>query len=206
MSTTLNGTVNGTYDNYTAELVSPDRARKILSENPSEFKDMRLAMILTTSIREGTWKRDRHVVVYNPDGSIRLGREVLMAIDRAGIPATVFFDTSYDDEDEEDEAQSPARTGPKSGADWAILDDRGVFMELDKSILSVDPSYQRSTAIHIAKTIKRRFCWAAFGVLMVARRPDGSFFVYDGGHRLLAANMIDEINTVPCMVYDMADN
>ena len=71
MSTTLNGTVNGTYDNYTAELVSPDRARKILSENPSEFKDMRLAMILTTSIREGTWKRDRHVVVYNPDGSIR---------------------------------------------------------------------------------------------------------------------------------------
>ncbi|MDR3582618.1 MAG: hypothetical protein P4L67_05065 [Candidatus Pacebacteria bacterium] len=156
-------------------------------------------MALTEDIRNGLWRNSRHVVQFYPDGTLKSGREILMAVDRAAVPCTVYFETSY--QDDVDDGFGFA----VPGGDCAILDETGEFMMLDKSSLFIDVSYQRETAIHFAKSIKRKFRWSSFGTLLVARRPDGSFFVYDGGHRLLAANMIDAIEFVPCMVYEMQD-
>lgn len=186
----------------TLELLTPERARQYLASAPNGHKDMRLVMNLTDDIRSARWKNERHVVRFNEDGTLRSGREILMAVDRAGVPSSVYFETAYEDEEDEDVSVIEVSASREAGA---IVDDPGEFMKIDKSMLSVDPSYQRPTAVYAAKRIARKFSWAAFGVLLVARRPDGTLFVYDGGHRLLAANMIDDINQLPCMVYDMAE-
>ncbi|WP_421878396.1 DUF6551 family protein [Pacificispira sp.] len=77
---------------------------------------------------------------------------------------------------------------------------------IDKSVLSVDPRYQRSmsekrSAAAVARIV-REFDWHKFGALVCADNADGTYVVIDGQHRLHAALEIGEIRSVPCVVPD----
>ena len=96
---------------------------------------------------------------------------------------------------------------------WRTLDKPGVFMEIPKQQLRIDPSYQRDETSELRiRTIREGFRWSSFGCLLVAQRPDLSLWVYDGQHRTLAVMKMASISHVPCMVYqcdtveDEADN
>jgi hypothetical protein len=89
---------------------------------------------------------------------------------------------------------------------WTPVSGKGRYQELDKNLLSIDHDYQRK---EINETrvldIRRNWSWAACGTLSVARRPDGTYWVYDGQHRLLAAQKLDSVQELPCLVFDFAE-
>lgn len=85
--------------------------------------------------------------------------------------------------------------------DWRNPGNPCVFREIDKSELKIDPEYQReATSLSKINKIAREFSWASFCALSVAERPDGSLWVWDGGHRLRAAWKRTDVTKVPCMV------
>lgn len=91
--------------------------------------------------------------------------------------------------------------------DWIPLGKIGEFAWLDKRLLLVDSGphgYQREAHDAKALDIARDFRWPAFGVLLVARTLDATYFVFDGGHRLNAAMRRSDVKTVPCMIFDLA--
>jgi hypothetical protein len=79
-------------------------------------------------------------------------------------------------------------------------------MMIEKENLNIDGSYQRE---EVSKTklldIAREWDWKLFGTLAVICRADGSFWVYDGGHRTRASFLRDDITKLPCMVFDVSD-
>jgi hypothetical protein len=77
---------------------------------------------------------------------------------------------------------------------------------VDKNKLHIDGRYQREQ-ISEAKvlTIAREWDWKLYGSLSVARRTDGSLWIYDGGHRVRAAFRRDDIVLLPCMIFDVAE-
>jgi hypothetical protein len=83
----------------------------------------------------------------------------------------------------------------------AIKGDPPNMRYIHKSQLVLDPSYQRSANGRKVDRIARHWDWHAFGALHVARRADGRFLVFEGGHRLLAACRREEIQEVPCLVH-----
>jgi hypothetical protein len=89
---------------------------------------------------------------------------------------------------------------------WSEPCDPGVFMLLDKYDLNIDGSYQRDE-VSRAKVVEiaREWDWKLFGVISVIRRSDGSFWVYDGGHRCRASFFRDDITRLPCMVFEADD-
>lgn len=83
---------------------------------------------------------------------------------------------------------------------------KGRALDIDKFLLHVDHDYQRddvneSRVFDIAKN----WSWTACGTLSVARRPDGQLWVFDGQHRLLAARKREDIQTLPCLVFDVSE-
>jgi hypothetical protein len=87
--------------------------------------------------------------------------------------------------------------------DWAGESKPGIFMEIDKYDLNLDGSYQRKQhSVEKVREIARRFDWKLFGALSVVMRKDGSFWVFDGGHRTRASFYRDDINELPCMVFE----
>jgi hypothetical protein len=88
---------------------------------------------------------------------------------------------------------------------WAKTDEPGKLAYINKNILNVDSSYQRTLRDNTRLFIARNFSWAAFGVLSVANRSDGSLYVFDGQHRLAAAMERPSITQVPCVVFNVAD-
>jgi hypothetical protein len=49
--------------------------------------------------------------------------------------------------------------------------------------------------------IARNWDWKLFGSLSVIERPDGTLWIYDGGHRCRASFYRDDIADLPCMVF-----
>jgi len=87
---------------------------------------------------------------------------------------------------------------------WATRNMRGVLQYVSKHILQVDHlSYQRDLNDGKRKRIAANFNWAAFGVLVVARRADGSLWVIDGQHRLAAVLSRADILDVPVVIFDI---
>ncbi len=86
--------------------------------------------------------------------------------------------------------------------DWKVRDQPGESMWLSKSMLHVDHEYQRTT-IHAARVhaIARDWSWIALGVLIVAMRADGTYWIIDGQHRKLAADKRADIDELPCLVF-----
>lgn len=89
---------------------------------------------------------------------------------------------------------------------WAKSSSPGEMMHLSKDELNLDDQYQRERVSEEAVVkIARNFDWALFGVLKVARRTDGTLWVFDGGHRLRACFYRSDIKTIPCIVFSMDD-
>ena len=89
---------------------------------------------------------------------------------------------------------------------WAENSGPGEFMMINKVDLNIDGSYQRD---EVSKSkvldIARDWDWKLFGTLSVVERPDGTFWVYDGGHRCRASLKRDDISDLPCMVFEAED-
>jgi hypothetical protein len=85
---------------------------------------------------------------------------------------------------------------------WKVVDEPGRFSMIFKQELHIDHDYQRTHVSNVrVNDIAREFSWVAFGVLLVAERPDGSKWVFDGQHRKLGADKRSDIQLLPCMVY-----
>lgn len=86
---------------------------------------------------------------------------------------------------------------------WTILDRPGVLMEIDKTELHVDPTYQRDVSSKDSKVIAiaGAWSWIACGAIIVAMRG-GKAHVIDGQHRVLAAMKRADIVTLPCIVFE----
>lgn len=89
---------------------------------------------------------------------------------------------------------------------WLSRNEPGKLMYVNKETLHVDPTYQR--ALNDAKRLRiaQNFNHAAFGVLLVARRKDGSLWVIDGQHRLAAAKNRSDIEDVPVIIFEFDGN
>jgi len=89
---------------------------------------------------------------------------------------------------------------------WATPGARGRFEELAKLSLNIDGTYQRDeTSQARVMDIARNWDWKLVGTISVIRRKDGTYWVYDGGHRTRASFFRDDIITLPCMVFDIED-
>lgn len=86
---------------------------------------------------------------------------------------------------------------------WTIPEKPGVFMLISKRQLHIDGDYQRAASKMKILTIAGAFSWPAFGCLVVVLRSDGSFFVIDGQHRKLAADRRDDLDELPCLVFEL---
>jgi hypothetical protein len=89
---------------------------------------------------------------------------------------------------------------------WLSRNSPGQLQYVAKSLLNVDARYQR--ALNNAKRLRiaSSFNWAAFGVLIVARRDDGSLWVIDGQHRLMAAQSRSDVQEVPAVIFEFGAN
>lgn len=70
---------------------------------------------------------------------------------------------------------------------------------IDKTLITVDPLYQRPLDADRAKTIARAFSWRSFGALVVVPSGNG-YHVTDGQHRLEAAKVHPKITHVPAVI------
>lgn len=77
----------------------------------------------------------------------------------------------------------------------------GEFRLVHKDKLAVDESYQRNMKISRVRQIASEFLWASFGCVLVNERPDGTYMVFEGQHRVGAAKMRSDVTYVPCMVF-----
>lgn len=79
-------------------------------------------------------------------------------------------------------------------------------MHIPKELLRIDETYQREQ-VSSTKVIRiaREWDWRLYGALSVIQRPDLTYWVYDGGHRLRAAFHRDDITTLPCLVFKVED-
>lgn len=78
-------------------------------------------------------------------------------------------------------------------------------MEIKKSDLEIDFTYQRERESQTTiENMVKGWSWIACGTLRVGLRPDGTMVVIDGQGRKLAADQRDDIDTLPCMVYEVS--
>lgn len=78
--------------------------------------------------------------------------------------------------------------------------DAVVYVMIHTSFLKTPPSYQRRLEKSRSKRIADKFSWDAFGTLLV-KQVGGIYYVYDGQHRLNAANQaFPEGVYVPCQI------
>jgi hypothetical protein len=85
---------------------------------------------------------------------------------------------------------------------WAEACQPGVFKMVKKENLNIDGAYQRDE-VSRGKVVEiaRNWDWKLFGSLSVIERPDGTLWIYDGGHRCRASFYRDDIADLPCMIF-----
>ena len=82
----------------------------------------------------------------------------------------------------------------------------GEFLMIPKQELEVDSAYQRNRINQRrVDALTRTWDWIACGCLVVALRDDNKWFVMDGQHRKLAADLRDDIRELPCLVFETAN-
>ncbi len=86
--------------------------------------------------------------------------------------------------------------------DWSETGKEGHIEWIDKTLLNIDSRYQRD-AVSDQKvlSIARQWNWVVLGVIIVARRSNGSYWVMDGGHRTRASFYRDDVKMLPCLVH-----
>jgi len=90
---------------------------------------------------------------------------------------------------------------------WSKPCSPGTFLLVSKEDLNIDGTYQREQASEAkVREIAREWDWKLYGALSVILRPDGSMWIFDGGHRCRAAFLRDDITELPCMVFAVGDH
>lgn len=85
---------------------------------------------------------------------------------------------------------------------WVVRDSPGAPRYIDKHELNVDHAYQREKVIiKKVQQIQSSWSWVGCGMILVALRKDGSYWVMDGQHRVLAARNRSDIDELPCLVF-----
>lgn len=88
------------------------------------------------------------------------------------------------------------------GYKWPVKDVPGQFQYVSIEDLNIDHDYQRD---RVSKPrileIARAWSWAACGCILVARREDGTLWVFDGQHRTLSVRSRGDIDKLPCLVF-----
>jgi hypothetical protein len=78
----------------------------------------------------------------------------------------------------------------------------GTFMKINKHELIIDEVHQRERSQKRVKEIAENWSWELCGCLTIVRQSNGQFAVDDGGYRALAALKIDDIDDLPCLVFE----
>lgn len=84
---------------------------------------------------------------------------------------------------------------------WSAPSEPGSFRRIPKTELQIDGSYQRTPAKRKVMAIAREWDWRLFGAITVVQRANESLWVIDGGHRVNAAFLRDDVDTLPCMLF-----
>ena len=84
---------------------------------------------------------------------------------------------------------------------WTVKDKQGVLLDIGKHELHIDRSYQRDANERKVLALAAKWSWVACGVITVADR-DGTFWVIDGQHRVMAARKRADIDKLPCIVFE----
>jgi hypothetical protein len=100
-------------------------------------------------------------------------------------------------------ADAVVSAGRTSSVSSRIVDAVPEFAMIPKGQLAVDHAYQRNLSESRIKKMAATWSWAACGALKVALRPNGEWYVFDGQHRLVAAQLVKDILALPCLVYEM---
>lgn len=87
---------------------------------------------------------------------------------------------------------------------WTMVDSPGRFMMIQKNLIQIDDSYQRAINEVKVKEIVSDWSWIAFGVAIVAKRQDGTYWAIDAQHRIAAARRRADIDLLPCMVFTVS--
>mgnify|MGYP002682237103 CR=1 FL=1 len=86
---------------------------------------------------------------------------------------------------------------------WAIKNKPGDFLMVPTKELEVDHAYQRDQINERrVQELSRAWDWVACGCLVVALREDNRWFIVDGQHRKLAAELRGDIPELPCLVFE----
>ena len=101
------------------------------------------------------------------------------------------------------EEKTPQGVDKVSRYKWKIRNEPGEFHMIPKGELNIDHSYQRNkiNRKRVAE-IARNWDYIACNTLAVSLREDNSWWVIDGQHRKLAADLRPDITTLPCLVFD----
>lgn len=86
---------------------------------------------------------------------------------------------------------------------WLSKNQPGELAYIRKDKLRIDQTYQRQLNNGKRLRIASNFNWAAFGVLICARRVDGGLWVIDGQHRHAAAMSRSDVADVPVIIFNL---
>lgn len=87
---------------------------------------------------------------------------------------------------------------------WILRDSPGVPEYIDKHELNIDHAYQREkVSLGKVQQIQSSWSWVGCGMILVALRKDGTYWVMDGQHRVLAARNRSDIDELPCLVFSV---
>lgn len=89
---------------------------------------------------------------------------------------------------------------------WKMEYQPGKCQMVSKHAIKVDHRYQRTLNDAKRLDIVANFNWVAFGAISVNRRSDGSLWAIDGQHRLGAAKSREDIDHVPCVIFEIPDS
>lgn len=89
---------------------------------------------------------------------------------------------------------------------WKMEHQPGKCQMVPKHAIKVDHRYQRNLNEAKRLEIAGNFNWVAFGAISVNRRRDGSLWAIDGQHRLGAANSREDVDQVPCVIFEIPDS
>lgn len=73
---------------------------------------------------------------------------------------------------------------------------------VDVNLIKVDKNYQREENAKHVDNIVKHFNWRKFQPVTLAQRPDGSFNVVDGQHRVAAAKLHPRVIDIPALIFE----
>lgn len=85
---------------------------------------------------------------------------------------------------------------------WIVKDDRGTYKQINKNLIVVEPAYQRAQSHNMIMKLAAKWSWIACGTISVVER-ENKYYAIDGQHRVMAAQMRSDIDTLDCMVYNV---